>query len=190
MCNFFFNEFQIVFGHNVRKFFERYLRSPTQYPPCLTGVALQEINFGRPEIGGVDFNQRLATLSINALLLESLTLPYDIHSQVRPNFFGELSHRMSFSRCNDKIIRFLLLENPPYRLHVILRIAPVPFCVEIAQLQDRLNSKFNSRETHRYLARNKRNSAPLGFMVEQNSVGSKDAVPFAITLGNIECKSF
>jgi hypothetical protein len=42
---------------------------------------------------------------------------------------------MLFARGNDIVVREVLLEHEPLHLHVVSGVAPVAFCVEVAQVQ-------------------------------------------------------
>src|SRR5438552_9344997 len=61
-------------AHELRK---AGLRLPAELLANLAGVADQEIDFGRPEIGWVDPHQCLAGLAVDPGFLDALAAPFD-----------------------------------------------------------------------------------------------------------------
>src|SRR5438046_2477449 len=87
---------------------------------------------------------------------------------------------MRFARSYDVIRRPGLLQDPPNRLHVVARIAPIPASVQIAHEQLVLNSDFDSRRRLCNFSGHERFATPWRFMIEKNSVSGEYLVPLAV----------
>src|SRR6185437_16458334 len=83
--------------------------------------------------------------------------------------------------CPDHVIvRGVLLENKPHRLHVFGRVTPVPSSIQIAEVEVGLQSCFDVGRRPRYFTRDEGLAAPRRLMVEQDSAARAHSIGFSI----------
>src|SRR4028119_2097671 len=87
---------------------------------------------------------------------------------------------MGLVSSNDIIVRLVLLQHQPHRLHVVFSIAPVPLGVEIAQENLFLLAGDYSGNGASNFASYKSFAAAGRFVIEQDAVAGKKSVRFAI----------
>ena len=66
---------------------------PAKLLPRLAGVANQKIDFGRTEIHGIDAQDGLAGLAVDAGLINALAASFDAAADLGKRQFDEFSHR-------------------------------------------------------------------------------------------------
>src|SRR5580704_15917218 len=91
---------------------------------------------------------------------------------------------MLFAGCDHVVLGLLLLQHEPLHLDIIAGMSPVPFGVEISEMQALLKSKFNSGEGTRDLSGNEGFATYRRLVIEQNSVAGINSVRFAIVDGD------
>ena len=73
-----------------------------------------------------------------------------------------------------------MLKNSPRAFDILRRISPVPFCVQVAEEQFRLQAVFNRGDSTRDFARNERFATARALVVEHNAIGREKAVALAV----------
>src|ERR1043165_1651554 len=76
---------------------EARLVAPAQLGPRLGRIALQEIHLRGAEVPGIDGNQDLPVLGIDALLLGARAAPSDLAADLGEGELDEFAHRMSLA---------------------------------------------------------------------------------------------
>ena len=105
---------------------------------------------------------------------------------------GKLPHRVLYAGSDDEILRPLVLEHQPHALHIVLCVAPVPFAVQVPQLELVLQAAGNPPGGTGNLSRDEVLPPPLRLVVEQDAVDREHAVglpvllhhPVPVLLGN------
>src|SRR3989338_6474144 len=87
---------------------------------------------------------------------------------------------MSFSGCDYKIIRFILLENFPHCLNVLWSVTPITFGVYISQFNIFFFSSQDISDAKGDFSSYKTFSAAFRLVVEKDAVGNKHAVTFTV----------
>src|SRR5580704_2926436 len=80
---------QVRLDHFADKFVKSYGGLPAKPLVCLARIAEQGIDLGRAEIAGIDLDQDLAALGIDARLLEALAPPGDRPADMRKGALNE-----------------------------------------------------------------------------------------------------
>ncbi len=124
-------EFQIPCHHLRDKFVKADFRLPTQLGSGLGCIARERFNLCRTKIVRIDCNNTLPSL-IPALLIDTMSAPSEIHSQLRCSGVHELAHGVLLPRRNHVVIRFILLKHEPLHFYIVPRVAPVAFRIQIA----------------------------------------------------------
>ena len=81
---------------------------------------------------------------------------------------------------NDKVVGLFLLQDKPHAFHVVLGVAPVAQGVEVSKVELFLEALGDAACGQCDFAGDESLSAPLAFVVEQNSVGTEHAVRLAV----------
>ena len=83
--------------------------------------------------------------------------------------------------CGDHIIfRLLLLQHQPLHLNIVSRMAPVPFRIEISEIQRVLQSDLDAAQCARDFARHKRLTALRRLVIEQDPIAGKNSVSLTV----------
>ena len=127
--------------------------------------------FGRPEVGGID-----ADISI------------PLETNQAEGQLGKLSNGVLFSGRQDKVHWRGLLKHHPHRLHVIRGVPPVPFGIEISQVDSSLATGDNACNGSGDLARYECLAPARLFVIEQNSVRGEHPVSLAVIDDNPVCE--
>src|SRR4029450_4669769 len=91
---------------------------------------------------------------------------------------------MSFSRCYNVIIRFILLEHKPHRFYVFFGVTPIALGIEIPQVNFSLQACLDSCCRPGDLPSNEGFAAAWRFMIKKDSVASKNAVALTVIEGD------
>ncbi|CDD83991.1 uncharacterized protein BN666_00512 [Bacteroides sp. CAG:462] len=94
----------------------------------------------------------------------------------------ELTHGMHLTGCNDKVLGSLVLENQPHALHIVLGIAPVAACVEVAQIEFVLMSLGDAGCRQGNLTCDEVLAATFTLVVEQDAIHAIHAIALAVVL--------
>src|SRR5678815_2719284 len=97
----------VRFHHFSDKILEESLRLPAQDSFCLGGIALQEIDFGRPIENGIDLD----------------VIPI-VQPNMRKRNFAKLADTMSFTSCNHIVAWLRLLQHHVHRFNVVRSMPP------------------------------------------------------------------
>ena len=158
-CLFLAGLFHIRFDHHVNQLIKAHPGFPSQYVFSLGRIPEEDVDLGGTEILGIDDD---------VFLIIEIQLP--------ENFLHKFLYGMSFAGGDDQIIWLFLLEHEPHGLHIIPRKPPIPFCIEVAEIQFILKAEFNPGRRAGYLAGNKGFPPARGFMVKQDAVAGKELI--------------
>src|SRR5574337_501742 len=87
---------------------------------------------------------------------------------------------MGLTRGDNVVIRALLLQHQPHRLHIVARVPPIPSRVQVAQLQLRRQAVLDARDAIGDLSAHKLLAAARGLMVEQDTRAGEQSVAFPV----------
>ena len=161
---------EIGLDHLADERVERDLVRPAELFARFGRIAQEDVDFGRPEIPRVDFDQDLAGPSMNALLLASAAAPYDLFADNRKGLFNQFPHRMGFTGRQHIIIGEGLLEHAPHALDIIPRMAPVALRIQIADIELVLKTQFDPRNPARDLAGDEGLAPDRALVIEEDTV--------------------
>src|SRR5277367_509568 len=143
----------------------------------------QEIDFGWSKVPRIDTHHDLTAL-IDPGLVDALAAPFDSPIDLAKGEFDKFTHRMSFPRGQNEIVRLLLLDNPIDAFDIVARVAPVASGVQIAQIYGALLAECNGGHRSRNLARHESFTAERALMIEQNSVRGVQSIGLPIVHGD------
>src|SRR5262249_1781178 len=103
---------------------------------------------------------------------------------------GEICQAMSRSGRDHKVIRFRLLQDAPHRLDIFRRPSPISLDGEVTQLNRVLPAGSNPAGGANDLFRDKPLRPERRVMVEQDPIGSKQAIGLAIVDHRPMCSCF
>src|SRR5574344_682235 len=98
---------------------------PSQYRLSLCRVTQQLVNFTWTEELRIYLNQYLTGFLVDTFFFNTLTLPFQFDATLFECHFSKFPYCMIFTRSDNEVIRFRLLQNQPHALHIILSISPV-----------------------------------------------------------------
>lgn len=175
----------IGIDHNLYQLLEACLhRIPTQLGLRLRRVA-PEVHYIRRAVEVLrDLDQHTARGLVYALLVGTLTHKLQLDAHVFEGQVAEFTHGVLHARGNDEILGFLVLQDQPHALDVILRIAPVAQRREISEIEFVLLALGDTGRREGDLARHEGLAAALRFVVEQNTRAAEHVVGFAVLLDN------
>src|SRR5579862_4346054 len=99
-------------------------------------------------------------------------------------YFHEFADGVGFAGANDEIIRRVMLDDPPDRLDVFGRIAPVTASVEIAKEKRVLITSKDRSNSSRNLSGDEGFTPARALVIEEDAGAGKEAVTFAIDTGH------
>ena len=99
-----------------------------------------------------------------------------VQPRVAERQLAELAYRVGLASGDHVIVRSVLLQHHPHRLHVIARKAPIPLRFEIAQMQLVEHSEFDPRDAVADLARHELQTSTRRLMVEAYSADREQIV--------------
>src|ERR1700691_370321 len=111
------------------------LRFPTELLARLAGVADQKIDFGGTEIHGIDAHDSFAGLLVDAGLVGALAAPLNDAADLGEGEFDKFAHRAGLARRQHETVGLVGLQDHVHALDIILGMAPVPFRLEIAEIE-------------------------------------------------------
>ena len=116
----------VAIDHEVDEFLEaRFVGIPAQFGLGLGGVAPQIDDIRRAIEVGTDFNEHFSRGLVNAFLVDVLALELQFDAHTLESIVTELAYTVLYARSDDEIFRFVVLQDEPHALHVVLGIAPV-----------------------------------------------------------------
>lgn len=136
---------------------------PTELFFGLGRISLQNIYLRGPKVSGIDLH----------------VIP-PVQTHIRKGFFYKLPDRVGLSRADHIVVRLVLLQHPPHRLDVFRRIAPVPPCVQVSQIERILFSGQDVGDRPADLAAYKGFTPPWTLVVKQNAITGKQVIAFSI----------
>jgi hypothetical protein len=88
------------------------------------------------EVPLVNANEDLASLLALADLVHrvALALPHDGGANDRERLFDKLANGVSLARCENEVVRSVLLEHAPHAFDVVASVSPVALGVEVAEV--------------------------------------------------------
>src|SRR5262245_42118316 len=90
----------------------------------------------------------------------------------------DVTDGMGFARCDDVVIRLILLEHDPHRLAVFLGVSPVASSLEVPEPELVLASGFDGGDPAGDLPCHEGFAAPRRLVVEEDSIVNVEAVGF------------
>src|SRR3982751_6243933 len=99
---------------------------------------------------------------------------------MRESGLDELAHGVRFAGSQHEVVALAELHNSPHPFHVLRCVAPIAFCVQVAEEQFVLHALFNRSDCARNFAADESFTTARAFMVEQNAIAGAKAVAFAI----------
>src|SRR5207244_9284880 len=90
---------------------------------------------------------------------------------------------MAFAGSQDEVISFSKLQNSPHAFDILRRVAPVAFCVQVAEEQLLLQTMLNRSNRTRDFASHKSFPAARAFVIEQNAIARAQAVALQLVNG-------
>src|SRR5262249_53506039 len=144
----------------------------------------ESINFGRAEVAWIDQHQRFSSGLVDALFLDTFSLPDDFAADFGKSSFDELAHRMCFPRRQHIIVWIILLHHEPHAFDVVARVTPVPFGVEIAEIKLILHLMMDCRYRAGDFARDESFATDWALMVKEDAVRGMHAVGLAVIYGD------
>ena len=94
--------------------------------------------------------------------------------------FQKLLHRVGLPGRHHIIVRLVLLEHPPHRLHVLGRVPPVPLRLQVSEIHLVLQASLDPGHGPGDFAGHKRFSPPRTFVVEENPARGVQTVALAV----------
>src|SRR6266545_3275319 len=127
-------DFKVTGDHLLDELGERRLRLPAQLLPRLAGITYQKLDFGRPEIHGIDEPDGLAGFLVDAGLVVPLAAPFDGAAHFRKRQLDEFAYRAGLACRQHEFVGFIDLQDPVHAFDVIPRMAPVALGLEISEI--------------------------------------------------------
>ncbi len=152
--------------HSADELLKRGVGLPAEGVASFGRVAEKVIDFGWTEVERVDFD-----------------VFFPIEVGVAEGFIEKLADGIGFAGGNDKIAGFGVLQHHPHGFDVIAGEAPVAAGIEIAEIEFFLQTGFDSAEGAGDFAGDEGFAAARGFVVEENAVGNKEVIGFAVIDG-------
>ncbi len=136
--------FEVSVDHHRDELREGRAGLPTEASPGEGGVGDQVVDLGRAEEGRVEAD-----------------VPLGIEARVAERRFDEVAHRVRLAGGDHVVVRLGLLEHQPHRLDVVLGVAPVTLCVEVAEGQLALKAELDGGRGMGDLARDELQTTTL-----------------------------
>src|SRR5262245_27881014 len=103
---------------------------PAELFARLAGIANQDVDLGRPEVGRIDRDQDVAALAAMSLFIDPLAVPFDGTADIVEGQLDELAHGMGLARRQYVVVGPVLLQDPPHAVDIVARMAPVTLGVD------------------------------------------------------------
>ena len=106
----FLNETHVVVDHDFHQFGEGGLSwVPSQFFFGFGGVAKQLLDLCRTEVFGIDLNEYAAGGFVDAFLVNSFALPFQLYADMVEGEGGKLAHGVIFAGGDDEVVGLRLL---------------------------------------------------------------------------------
>ncbi|TQD77653.1 hypothetical protein C1H46_036814 [Malus baccata] len=159
-------QFNIFVHHHLHQLLKPDFRLPTQHLLRLARIPFQIIHLRRPQVPLVDHH-----------------VVSPVQSHVPKRHLQELLHRVRLLRRHHVVVRLLLLQHHPHRLHVVAGKTPVPRRLQIPQKQLALQSLLDPTHGPGDLPGHEILPPPRRLVVEQNPVAREQPVCLAVVHG-------
>src|SRR3984885_12240796 len=173
-------DIEIARDHFPDQLRKRRFRLPAELVARLGGIADQQIDFGRTEIGRIDPNQRLAGRRVDAGLIDALAAPRDAAADFGERQFDEFAHRAGFAGRQHEIVGRIRLQYLVHALDIVPGMAPVALRREISEIKHIFKPSLDAGDAARDLAGHESLAADRALVVEQDAVRGIHAVGFAV----------
>src|SRR6202035_2289403 len=100
---------EIGINHLAHERVERDLVAPAELRARFGRIAAQYVDLGRPEIAGIDLDQRAPGAALQTFFVAARAVPFDAPTHMRERLFDEFTHRMGFARRQHIIVGRVLL---------------------------------------------------------------------------------
>src|SRR5262245_31068647 len=121
--------------HHGDQLWQRDPRAPAKFRRCLVRAAHQRIDLGRTIMAGVDLDDGLPRLGIQADLLRPDAAPLERKAKVRSGKLDELAHACRVTGRQDIVGRLGGLQDAPDSFDVFAGESPIAPGVEISERQ-------------------------------------------------------
>lgn len=173
----------IGIDHNLYQLLEARLhRVPAQLGLRLRRVAPEVHDIRRTVEILRDLNQHTTRGLVYALLVGTLAHELQLDAHVLEGQVAEFTHGVLHARGNNKILGFLVLQDQPHALDVILRIAPVAQRREVSEVEFVLLALGDTGRREGDLARHEGLAAAFRLVVEQDTRTAEHVVGLAVLL--------
>src|SRR6266496_3679180 len=126
--------------HLAHQFAECGAVVPSEDLVGLCGVAQQTRHLGRPEVSRVHPDDGRAGRGVERHLVDARPAPLDAPADMAERALDEFADRMRFAGRQHKVVGLVLLEHQPHALDIVARMAPVALRLEVAYVEDLLDS--------------------------------------------------
>src|SRR5207245_891552 len=150
----------VLFDHDFREVLERGLRLPSEDALRLPRIPAEVVNLRGPEVLLVDLHVRLPIR--------------DARDPER--LLHELANGMGLARRSDEVIRLLVLEDPPHQVDELRGVSPVPPRIQVPEGNRFRETVMDFRHAIAHLACQEFETSSLGFVIEQDAVGNRQAM--------------
>mmetsp|Transcript_121778 Transcript_121778/g.345177 ORF Transcript_121778/g.345177 Transcript_121778/m.345177 type:complete len:203 (+) Transcript_121778:234-842(+) len=164
----------------MNELLEGRVRCPAHLLLRLFRVAEQRLHLGGSEVLLGDLHHHLARLLVDALLRETLAAPHDGAAHHLEGQRNQVPHAVLVVRRDHKVLRLLLLQHHPHRLHVVLRVPPVPLRVQVPEHQLVPLPGDDLRHRRRHLLGHEGPAAARRLVVEEDPVAREHVVGLAV----------
>src|SRR6185312_6091800 len=104
----------VVLDHFRDELLEAGAVAPAELGDRLLRVAQQQVDLGRPAVGGIERHQGLAAALADALLVDTAAFPLDAPVDLAERQLDELTHRVGLAGRQHIVVGQLLLQDPPH----------------------------------------------------------------------------
>ena len=105
----------------------------------------------------------------NANFVKTFATEFELDAGMLESELGELTNTVLYTGGDDEVLRFVLLENEPHALYIVLGIAPVAEAVHIAQVEAVLQALADAGSSEGDLTGDEGLATALTLVVEQNT---------------------
>ena len=130
-----FDNFDIGFDHHCHQFVKTDGVPPAELLPRFRRIADEMIDLGWPNVTRINLHQDTSSGGIDARLAHAAPAPCYLNADLAKGELDKLSHRMRLTGTKDKVVRLRLLENAPHALHIVARVSPISFRVEVSEVE-------------------------------------------------------
>src|SRR5688572_24619276 len=160
---------EVALDHLFDQFVERHPVLPAQFTARLARIAEQEIDFGGPEVVGIDLDQCVAGLFVDADFVLAVAAPGDLPADHREGAFDQFAHGVRFAGGQHIVARLRLLEHHPHAIDIVALVAPVAARIQVPYVALFLLPVIHRGNAPLHLTRAEWLAAALALVLEWNA---------------------